>query len=230
MEKAVGYIRVSTKGQAEKGVSLEVQQDKIRKYCDLHDIELIEIKVDAISGQYIQKRKGAKEVFDLAEQGQIKHVVVYKLDRLFRNAEESLTYSRKLKECGVALHSLTENIDTNTPIGKFFFTITAAYAEMERGLACERTRAVFDERRERNLKLARWARLGVTVTGREDFRGKKVEQQPDENELEAISRAKIYREKGLSYREIGRQLLKDGYLSRTGNTYCPSTIKLMLSF
>ena len=40
MQKAIGYIRVSTQGQADEGVSLEAQRAKIRAWCELNDTEL----------------------------------------------------------------------------------------------------------------------------------------------------------------------------------------------
>ena len=51
MQKAVGYLRVSTVGQAEDGVSLDMQEAKIRAWADMHDIELISVHSDdGISG------------------------------------------------------------------------------------------------------------------------------------------------------------------------------------
>lgn len=41
--KAVGYIRVSTEEQAREGISLEAQERKIKKYADLHNLELVEV-------------------------------------------------------------------------------------------------------------------------------------------------------------------------------------------
>ena len=55
MIKAIGYIRVSTDEQAKEGVSLENQEAKIRSYCDLKDLELLEIVEDA--GQQRQEFK-----------------------------------------------------------------------------------------------------------------------------------------------------------------------------
>ena len=45
--KAVGYVRVSSEDQAKEGVSLDNQRAKIRAYCDLKDLELVDIMEDA---------------------------------------------------------------------------------------------------------------------------------------------------------------------------------------
>lgn len=47
MQKAIGYIRVSTKGQVDEGVSLEAQRAKIEAYCNLNDMELVAVLEDA---------------------------------------------------------------------------------------------------------------------------------------------------------------------------------------
>ena len=49
MQKAIGYIRVSTQGQADEGVSLEAQRAKIRAWCELNDAELVAVFEDAES-------------------------------------------------------------------------------------------------------------------------------------------------------------------------------------
>lgn len=50
MQKAIGYIRVSTQGQADEGVSLDAQRSKIRAWCDLNDAELVAVFEDAGGG------------------------------------------------------------------------------------------------------------------------------------------------------------------------------------
>jgi DNA invertase Pin-like site-specific DNA recombinase len=61
--KILGYIRVSTKLQSEKGNSLKLQKSKIDSYCKLNDFNLIEIYEDkGISGMSIDKRDGYKEM------------------------------------------------------------------------------------------------------------------------------------------------------------------------
>ena len=55
MQKAIGYIRVSTQGQADEGVSLEAQRAKIRAWCELNDAELVAVFEDAgLSGASIR--------------------------------------------------------------------------------------------------------------------------------------------------------------------------------
>jgi DNA invertase Pin-like site-specific DNA recombinase len=138
--RAVGYCRVSTVVQAKEGVSLEAQETRIREYCAFHKLALGEIVVDAgESAKTLAGRPGVQKVLALVAARQVGSVVIYKLDRMFRNTIEALETSQNFERHGVALCSISEQLDTSSAMGKFFFTLTAAYAEMERGITSERT-------------------------------------------------------------------------------------------
>ncbi|EBU8701601.1 recombinase family protein, partial [Salmonella enterica subsp. enterica serovar Kokomlemle] len=68
-------------------------------------------------------------------------LVVWKLDRLGRSVKNLVTLIAELHERGVHFQSLTDSIDTSTPMGRFFFHVMSALAEMERELIVERTNA-----------------------------------------------------------------------------------------
>lgn len=68
-------------------------------------------------------------------------LVVWKLDRLGRTIKGLIELVEQLKDKGVEFRSLTDGIDTSTPVGRFFFHVMAAMAEMERELIKERTTA-----------------------------------------------------------------------------------------
>jgi predicted site-specific integrase-resolvase len=88
--KAAGYIRVSTEDQAKEGVSLENQKAKIRAYAELKDLELTEIIEDAGISAKNLRRPGMQRVLQLARSGEIKAVIVFKLDRMFRSTVDAL--------------------------------------------------------------------------------------------------------------------------------------------
>ena len=70
MQKVVGYIRVSTTGQAEEGVSLEAQKAKIEAWCNLNDGELVALFEDAgISGGGMAKRDGLQDALKATTKG-----------------------------------------------------------------------------------------------------------------------------------------------------------------
>lgn len=65
-------------------------------------------------------------------------LVIVSFDRLARSTSQLLSLTERFKESGVDLVSLKERIDTSTPQGKLFFTISAAFAEFERSIIKER--------------------------------------------------------------------------------------------
>ena len=131
---AIGYVRVSTEDQAKEGVSLDNQKSKIKAYCQLKDLELREVIEDAGISAKNLRRPGVQKVLRLARGKEIDAVVVYKLDRIFRSTVDALETTKAFDKWGVSFHSIEETLDTRSAMGRFFFTLTAALAEMERRL------------------------------------------------------------------------------------------------
>lgn len=71
-------------------------------------------------------------------EGKFSAVVCWKFDRLGRNTQHLLQVLEEMKDLNVRLIATSQNVDTSTPIGKFFFTILSGFAEMERELIKER--------------------------------------------------------------------------------------------
>ena len=141
MTKAIGYIRVSSEDQAKEGVSLEHQKSKIKQYCKLKEYELIKIVEDAGLSAKNLNRPGVKRVLAMVKKKSLDAVVVYKLDRMFRSTVDALETTKRFDKQGIAFHSIEETLDTQSAMGRFFFTLIAALAEMERGIIGERTQA-----------------------------------------------------------------------------------------
>jgi len=135
----IGYVRVSTQEQTE-GVSLDAQRQKIKSYCGLHQLELKRIIADeGLSAKNMRGRPSAQELLALIERRAVDGLVMYKLDRLFRNTKDAITVAELCQKKGVALHSISEKINTETAFGEFFFTLMAALAQLERKQVSERT-------------------------------------------------------------------------------------------
>jgi DNA invertase Pin-like site-specific DNA recombinase len=93
---------------------------------------------DKISGK-TDNRPGLKRLLKALSTGDT--LVVWKLDRLGRSMRHLVTLIEELRQRGINFRSLTDSIDTGTPMGRFFFHVMGALAEMERELIVERTRA-----------------------------------------------------------------------------------------
>lgn len=147
---AIGYIRVSTEDQAKEGISLAAQKKKIELYCELKNFTLLEIIADEGISAKDLKRPGVKKLIEKVENREIDVIIVYKLDRIFRSTVDALETSQNFKKKDVALHSIQENLDTDSAIGRFFFTLLSALGQMERELIGERTKMALTHLKENN--------------------------------------------------------------------------------
>ncbi|MGD9246122.1 MAG: recombinase family protein [Desulfobacterales bacterium] len=216
MKTAIGYIRVSTEEQAKEGMSLENQEEKIRSYCNLKDFEILEIVQDAGISAKNLRRPGAQKVIEMARKKMVDAVVVYKLDRMFRSTSDALLTTKQFDKWGVSFHSISENLDTKSAMGKFFFTLTAALAEMEREIIGERTRDVL-QRKKANDQV-----YGHVPFGFKRFKGKLLAH---ENEQKIIQAVMEMRQKGFNYSRISRELNHMGLKTKKGNRWFPQTVK-----
>jgi len=135
------YARVSTQEQAVEGTSLEYQQEQLKKYCESQGWEIFQTYVDAGYTGKDDNRPRLKHLLADAKHGLFDKVIVYKLDRLSRKLRLLLELEEKLKECGVALFSIKESIDTSFAIGRTVFQVLGLVSEWERENIIERTKS-----------------------------------------------------------------------------------------
>src|SRR4051812_2078687 len=83
--KVIAYARVSTEEQANDGVSLASQTAKLKAYCDLYDLDLVEVIVDAGVSAKSLDRDGLRRALEMLRNGRASGLVVCKLDRLSRS-------------------------------------------------------------------------------------------------------------------------------------------------
>lgn len=149
--KVIGYIRVSTEDQARKGVSLEMQRDRIHKWADLNEGEVIAVYEDAgISGMDME-RPGLESALNAANKGVA--LVTYSISRLARSTIGVLEIAKRLEYQGADLVSLSEKIDTTSAAGRMMFRMLAVLAEFERDQISERTKNALAKLKANGKKL-----------------------------------------------------------------------------
>jgi site-specific DNA recombinase len=220
---AIGYVRVSTEDQAKEGVSLDNQKSKIKAYCQLKDLELREVIEDAGISAKNLRRPGVQKLLKLARRREVDAVVVYKLDRIFRSTVDALETTKAFDKWGVSFHSIEETLDTRSALGRFFFTLTAALAEMERRLIGERTKAALAHKKSKSEK------TGGDIPYGYDLTPAGILIRNDE-EQEVIRFIRRLNRDGYSLRRICRELEKAGHLTKRGNAvWQPSTVSKILN-
>jgi len=125
-----GYVRVSTADQnPEMQVAALVDVGVNPDY----------IFTDAKSGRTLTNRDGLRRVLRNMRKGDT--LVVWRFDRLARNARDLLSVTDDLTAEGIEFRSLKEGVDTATPAGKLMLTMIAAMAQFESDVNSERTKA-----------------------------------------------------------------------------------------
>lgn len=212
---AIAYVRVSTDEQANEGVSLEAQEARIRAYCQMRGLELVDVIVDVgvSAGKPLESRDGGKRVLDAIRSRKAHAVVALKLDRLFRNCADCLMVVESWDKAGIALHLVDlggQAVDTSSAMGRFFLTVMAGAAELERNQIRERTSLAMQH------KKAQGERVGNIAYG---FRlaDDGVSLVKDEAEQAVIARIQEARARGLSLRAIVAELERAGVVNRAGN-------------
>lgn len=125
-----GYARVSTKGQAKDGNSLENQEQQLR------EAGAMEISSDSFTGTKMARPELDKLLEKLSEGDTL---IVTKLDRIARSMTQGSELVTELIEKGVKVHILNIGVMDNTPASKLIRNIFFSFAEFERDMIVERT-------------------------------------------------------------------------------------------
>ena len=142
---AVIYLRVSSKKQADEGYSIPSQEVNCKNYAQLKKFNVAKIFIDeGVSATiHLWNRPSGKAMKEYVGKNNIQHIIVVKMDRLFRNVQDLLSTIDELKMMNVGLHLLEfqgQTIDTTSAMGRFFLTVIGGMAELESGQISERTK------------------------------------------------------------------------------------------
>lgn len=217
----VGYIRVSTREQAETKLSLTNQEEKLKAYAITQDLKLDRIFSDAAESAKDLNRPAVQELLELVKRGKVGHVVIYKLDRLIRNVGDLSDLLRLFQKENVTLSAVTESLNTGTASGKMVVQMIGVIAEWERDTIAERTVAALSVKRGRNEKLGGIRPYGwaVKVKG-----GIKV-LVPDPKEQGTLQGILKSHGEGEGYQAIAEALNASQTPPRKGKRWYASTIR-----
>ncbi|QKG83920.1 recombinase family protein [Kroppenstedtia pulmonis] len=147
------YCRVSTDEQVQQGFSIDNQKERLQAFALSQGWTDYRFYIDDGYTGTNMDRPGLKRMIQHAEDGTIRTIVVYRLDRLGRRQKDVLFLLEDVFEkSNVAFKSATEPFDTATPLGKAMIGILAVFAQLERDTIVERTTA---GRRQR-IRSGKW--------------------------------------------------------------------------
>ncbi|MDP3984228.1 MAG: recombinase family protein, partial [Acidimicrobiia bacterium] len=128
----VAYCRVSTEEQAAEGFSIAGQADKLRSYAELHDLGPVTVIEDPGASGKDLDRPGLQQVLAMVDQGDVGHLLVWRLDRLSRNLGDLILLADSFGKAGVSLHSFTERLDLSSATGRMFYNVLGSFAQFYR--------------------------------------------------------------------------------------------------
>jgi putative DNA-invertase from lambdoid prophage Rac len=149
------YARVSTNDQQ----TLPTQNRAMREYS-VRRGWTIAVQVREV-GSGAAKRQAREKLMEAARRREIDVVLVWRLDRWGRSVTDLLATLQELEHLGVGFVSLTEALDLTTPAGRAMAGLLAIFAEFEREILRERTRAGLAHARQHGKRLGRPVTAGL---------------------------------------------------------------------
>src|SRR6202045_2898061 len=210
--RTVGYVSVSTDKQAERGISLEAQAEKIRAMALVQGAELSEIIVESGESAKSLNRPGMAKLLAIVEGGKVKAVIVAKLDRLTRSVKDLCELLERFEKRGVALVSVAGSLDTGSAAGRLVLNIMTAVSQWEREAIGERTRDALSHKRSNGERVGN-IQFGYRLCAD----GKHVE--PDHGEQAVLDEICHMRQRGATLRGVAAALNQRGHRTRRGSAW-----------
>lgn len=211
-----GYVRVSTDEQANSGLSLDSQRDRIRGFAGFKGLPLIATFEDPGGSGKSLDRPGLQAALGWLSEVPGRGLVVAKLDRLSRSVRDWCRlldgYFKPDAPARSFLFAASDSVDTSTAAGRLFLGFLFMVAEWERDTIVERTRSGLDVKRRRGELVGSVPYgYGLAADGRRLV--------PHPGERAAADLAARLRASGKSLREVGRGLTAAGLSPRGGGAW-----------
>jgi DNA invertase Pin-like site-specific DNA recombinase len=222
MKDAISYIRVSSEEQADSGLGLEAQRQRIAAYCAMKGLHLSEVFEDpgVSAGKPLASRPAGSQLLATAKKGKAV-VVVAKLDRLFRSVADAANVIDDFDKRGIQLVAIAESFDMTSPYGRAMAQMASVFAELERAMIRERTRSAMSVKRSRGERISGHAPYGW------DFgRGGLLVENAREQKV--IARMRQMQAEGMSFRGIAVRLDEEGIRPKRGKRWIHTTVKGIL--
>jgi len=225
MKRVVGYVRVSSDKQADKGISIETQVAKVRATVVLHEDEgweLQEIIEDAGESAKSLGRPGMERLLAMIDGRSVDVLVIAKLDRLTRSVRDLAELLELMERRKVSLVSVAESLDTGSAAGRLVLNIMMSVSQWEREAISERTRDVLRHKKSKGERIGSIA-YGYRLKqgGTLNKNGKLAELEEDPEEKKIINEIFRLRGRGRNWtvRTIAEELNRLGYRMRNGQPW-----------
>lgn len=185
----IGYCRVSTDEQGERGIGLDAQRETIQREAERRGWRLVAVHQDVMTGATVNGRQGLTEAVDAIESGKASALLVAKLDRLSRSLADFATLMERARRHGWEVVVADLGIDTTSPTGELLSSVVASMSAYERRLIGQRTKEALAVLKRRGVRLGRPPQVPMSVVrlaARRRRAGKSLAAIADELNAKAI--------------------------------------------
>jgi len=224
--QAIAYIRQSQAEQRQRAFHPDYQLTQLVAYCDQLGLHLgAHLRDEGVAGTTpLAQRPGGQELVRLVAEGQVGHLMVATLDRLFAKPAEATRYVRWFRDRGVALHLLDvggKALMLSGAEGELFLRLAAGIARMQQRTHSEHVQAAVAQ------KKARGERVGTVPFGWQlDDDSRTL--IPNLAERALAQRARDMQGDRIPVRQIAAMLAAEGFTTRRGTPITRSTVHQMI--
>ncbi len=218
--KAIGYIRVSTDLQADKGTSLENQVARIKEFAEKRGLILENIFEDAGFSGKNTNRPGFQAMMNRINQGGVGALIVWHSTRFARNLRDFINHMDILEKKKIKFYSIEEP-EMSGSSGKAMRNLMAVFAEYQSDVTGEYTRSV-----KSNLKKNKKVYCGFPPLGFVNQDGVLVR---DPNGMKIVEEIKVMRVNGMSLHKIANYLNNQGVKGSKNGKFHAVTIQKILN-
>lgn len=163
----VGYVRVSTTEQGDSGAGLAAQRKALHDAARIRGWVIVGIYEDVASGSSLEKRPGLDAALRIVRtsQPEARVLVVAKLDRLSRSLMDFAAITEQARRQNWAIIALDLGVDTTTAAGEMMANVLATFAQFERRLIGERTKAGMAAKKAQGVHCGRTSEVPAAVAG-----------------------------------------------------------------
>ncbi len=219
MNNAVIYTRFSCNRQ-ETGASIETQLEKCLLQAQLTDAVVVETIMDRGQSAKNLDREGIQTLINLVKTKQVNQVIIYRLDRLSRNVSDLNTLIQLFTKFGVALVSVSDVLNTETPSGRMVINVICSISQCERETLMSRVSDSLQYRKRNNIRYSRIIPYGKSLEG-----NTLIDNNQEQSVIEVM---KNLHAKGESLRSIAKQLTSSNFPTRMGGDWSPLSVRKIL--
>jgi len=210
-KKVILYVRVSHENQVTNGQSIDNQIYRLKNYAEMKGYRNVIVLSDNGISAKNMKRASFIKMIEMVRADEVEAIIVLSLSRFARNLIDTLNTLGLLNEHNVTFHSLSESVDTSTAVGRFFLTVLASLAQLEREQVGERIKSVLQ------FKKLNGERMGKLNFGFQEHNGKLIKDKTEQNTLRIIRT--LRNKKEYTYAMIAETLMKRERNNKNGRVF-----------